>query len=184
MACKIVKIVLGLIFAVLIFALLETVYVLFVVGISVAQVKVVDVSMAELMEKLYKRNELARAPPDLEERIAAALKEAAGGRELLAVYMINRTDHLALFTKGLDLFYLRVKINNNISIAGEMRQIPRKVVRTAEQTETVYKDNMTMTLVVRYAIYEYSHKTENGTLYLYSIGPIGHKSRNEFLTLL
>ncbi len=165
-----VKLLVSLIIAGLAFAVVETAYILFITGTSDVVLQDFDESK---FSPLYKKNELKRAPPEVEERIATAVREVAGDKRFLAAYIINSTHYVVLLTRDLDLYYLRVKADrSNVTVVGQMREVPRKVVRTVEQRETTQRDNMTLTIVVKYAVYEYSTKTESGTLTIYSVGPV------------
>ncbi len=175
-----VKLLVGLVIAVLAFAVVETAYILFNTGTSHVVVQDLDESK---FGALYKKNELERAPPEVEERIAAAVREVAGDRRFLAAYVINNTHYVALLTRDLDLYHLRVKADRrNVAVVGQMREVPRRLVRTVEERETTLRDNMTIAMVVKYAIYEYSIKTESGTLTIYSVGPVERVGAKEFAT--
>jgi len=172
-----VKLLVGLVIAVLAFAVVETAYILFNTGTSHVVVQDLDESK---FGALYKKNELERAPPEVEERIAAAVREAAGDRRFLAAYVINGTHYVALLTRDLDLYHLRVKVDRgNVTIVDHMKEAPRRAVRVVEHRETTQHDNMTATLIVKYAIYEYSFRTEGGTVTIYSVGPVERRDTKE-----
>jgi len=173
-----VKLLVVLVIAVVAFALVESTYVLFNTGIAQTSVyKPYD----EFEGGLYRQNKLVRAPPEVEDRIAAVVRGVVGDKKFLAAYIVNSTHYVALLTKNLDLYHLYVRADGrNVTVAGQVGEVPRRAVRMVEQRETTQRDNMTITAVTKYAIYEYSLKTESGELVIYSVGPIKRRDAKGF----